>query len=138
MQTTQKKSIASPEAMIQFWRDMAQQASHILLYGDLGAGKTHFVKWFVEAVGIDPYKVQSPTYTYFHDYEGKILHMDMYRLEDKNYFIEKWFLQQISDFDYVVIEWPKFTELYAPGYTQITITKTWETDREVEIKKYDN
>ncbi len=133
MQKIIKKNIYSPEAMIQFGRDMAQQATHILLYGDLGAGKTHFVKWFVETMGIDPYKVQSPTYTYFHDYEGKILHMDMYRLEDKNYFIEKWFLQQIADFDYVVIEWPKFTELYAEWYTIIHIDKISETEREITI-----
>ena len=120
--------------MIQLGYEMSQKATHILLHGDLWAGKTHFVKWFVEGLWIDPYKVQSPTYTYFHDYDNKVLHMDMYRLEDKNYFIEKWFLQQISDFDYVVIEWPKFTDLYADWYTTIHIDKISETEREVTIE----
>jgi tRNA A37 threonylcarbamoyladenosine biosynthesis protein TsaE len=40
--------INSPEAMISFGREMANKANHILLYGELGAGKTQFVKGFVE------------------------------------------------------------------------------------------
>lgn len=126
--------ISSPEAMIQLWKEMSQRSTHILLYGDLGAGKTHFVKWFVEGLGIDPYKVQSPTYTYFHDYDKKILHMDMYRLEDEKYFIEKWMLQHIDDYDYVLIERPKFTEKYADGYTKVMIEKISPTEREVTIE----
>ncbi len=125
--------ITTPEAMIQLWRDVSQKATHVLLYGELWAGKTHFVKWFVEWLGIDPYKVQSPTYTYFHDYDGKVLHMDMYRLEDKDYFVQKWMLQHINDTDYVIIERPKFTELYADGYIIIEIEKVSENEREVTI-----
>ncbi len=125
--------ISSPEAMIAFGKEMSTKATHILLYGELWAGKTHFVKWFVEWLWIDPYKVQSPTYTYFHNYDEKVLHMDMYRLEDKNYFIQKWMLQQIDEFNYVVIERPKFTELYTDWYTTIRINKVSDTEREVTI-----
>lgn len=134
MKTQENRVISTPEAMIQLGYEMSQKATHILLYGDLGAGKTHFVKWFVEGLWTDAYKVQSPTYTYFHDYDNKILHMDMYRLEDQKYFVEKWFLQQISDFDYVVIEWPKFTDLYADWYVTIHIDKISETERAVTIE----
>lgn len=125
--------ISSPEAMIQLWRDISQKANKVLLYWELWAGKTHFVKWFVEWLWIDPYKVQSPTYTYFHNYDEKILHVDMYRLEEEKYFIEKWMLQQIQDFDYVVIEWPKFEHLYADGYMRVKIEKVGEYEREVTI-----
>lgn len=38
--------------------------------------------------------------------------MDMYRLEDKDYLIKKGMLQQMHEYDRVLIEWPKFTELY--------------------------
>lgn len=125
--------LTSPEAMIQFWKEMSQKATHILLYWELWAGKTHFVKGFVEWLWIDPYKVQSPTYTYFHDYDQKVLHFDMYRLEEEEYLIKKWMLQQIQDYDYVVIEWPKFEHLYAEWYTRIKIEKVWENEREVTI-----
>lgn len=125
--------ISSPEAMIELWKDMSQKARYILLYWELGAGKTHFVKGFIEWLGLDPYKVQSPTYTYFHDYEGKVLHVDMYRLENEQYFIQKWMLQQIQDYDYVLIERPKYTHLYADRYTSISIEKISETEREVKI-----
>lgn len=125
--------INTPEDMILLWQEMSQKASKILLYGELGAGKTHFVKWFVQGLGINPYKVQSPTYTYFHDYDEKVLHFDMYRLESEKYFIQKWMLQQIEDYDYVVIEWPKYEQLYADGYTTIKIEKLSETEREVSI-----
>ena len=119
--------------MIQFGREMSQKATHILLYGDLGAGKTHFVKWYVQGRGLDDYQVQSPTYTYFHDYEGKILHVDMYRLEDEQAFIQKGILQQIQDYDIVLIEWPKFTHLFADGYTTIKIDKLSPTERGVTV-----
>jgi tRNA A37 threonylcarbamoyladenosine biosynthesis protein TsaE len=59
--------------------------------------------------------------------------MDMYRLEDKEYFIKKGMLQQIDEFDYVIIERPRFTELYAEGYTTIKIDKIGENEREVII-----
>ena len=59
--------------------------------------------------------------------------MDMYRLEEEEYFIKKWMLQQIQDYESVVIEWPKFTPLYADWYITIHIEKISENEREVII-----
>lgn len=127
--------INSPEEMIDLGREVAQKgATHVLLYGELGAGKTHFVKWFVDGMWLDPYDVQSPTYTYFHDYDGTILHVDMYRLEDEQALIQKWILQQLQEYDIVLIEWPKFTSLYADDYTTIKIEKTSPAQRDVSIE----
>lgn len=126
--------ITSPEAMIDLGMQLAKEGkTHILLHGDLGAGKTHFVKWYVAWCGLDPYDVQSPTYTYFHNYNGQILHMDMYRLEDKDYLIKKGMLQQMHEYDRVLIEWPKFTELYDDWYTTVRIDKVGDNEREVTI-----
>jgi tRNA threonylcarbamoyladenosine biosynthesis protein TsaE len=126
--------ISSPEAMIALGTQLAQaEVTHILLYGDLGAGKTHFVKGYVAGCGLDPYLVQSPTYTYFHDYAGQILHMDMYRLDDQEYFVQKGMFQHMQEFDRVLIEWPKFIEMYGEGYTKIRIEKVSDTEREVLI-----
>jgi hypothetical protein len=43
-------------------------------------------------------------------------------------------LQQIQDYERVVIEWPKFEHLYADGYTRVKIEKVGENEREVSVE----
>lgn len=55
------------------------------LVGELGAGKTLFVKGIAAALGFDPAEVQSPTFTLVHEYRGEratLYHLDLYRLDD--------------------------------------------------------
>lgn len=126
--------IKSPEEMIKLWNEIAKKNSKILLYWDLWAGKTHFSKWFAQWIWINPDKVQSPTYTYINIYENKLLHMDMYRLNDLNEFIEKWILDQIWEYDYVIIERPKFEENYVDNsWLKIQINKISENEREITL-----
>jgi tRNA threonylcarbamoyladenosine biosynthesis protein TsaE len=61
-----------------------QPGATILLSGDLGAGKTAFVKGLAEGLAIDPDDVTSPTFTLVHEYQGgrlPLVHVDLYRLD---------------------------------------------------------
>lgn len=51
----------------------------VLLHGEMGAGKTVFVKGLAKGLGIAE-QVTSPTYAYMNDYGGKLYHFDCYRL----------------------------------------------------------
>jgi tRNA threonylcarbamoyladenosine biosynthesis protein TsaE len=68
-------------------RDLARHlapGSVLLLSGDLGAGKTAFVKGIAEGLDIDPNEVSSPTFTLVQEYRGgrlPLYHVDLYRLQ---------------------------------------------------------
>ena len=77
----------SEEETIQAARELAsslQPGAVVLLFGDLGAGKTVFVRGLAEGLGIDPDEVTSPTFTLIQEYSGgrvPLFHVDLYRLK---------------------------------------------------------
>jgi tRNA threonylcarbamoyl adenosine modification protein YjeE len=82
----------------------------IALHGDLGAGKTTFVKAVAAAAGIDPADVVSPTFGLVHEHAGRsarILHADMYRLPHTDELWETGWDDAVSRADWTFIEWPE-------------------------------
>jgi len=85
----------------------------ICLNGELGSGKTVFVKGFASALGITE-NVTSPTFNLVKEYNGeaKLYHMDVYRLEDSK---EDFGLNDYLNQDAVtIIEWPEMIEDQLP------------------------
>lgn len=103
--------IASLEELAVFARELYERKyRYFLLEGELWAGKTQFVKAFVDSLGGDPHAVQSPTYTYmniYHTPQGSVLHMDLYRLETEQDAFDRGIFEAIDSHDYICIERPK-------------------------------
>ena len=111
--------------------------SVVALHGDLGAGKTCFVKGMAEALGIDPARVTSPTYTLLHEYEGDrlLVHADLYRLENENDAVRIGLDEAIDSDAITVIEWPsRAAGLLPPRTRHVTLTPGASPDeRLIEI-----
>lgn len=109
----------------------------ILLSGDIGVGKTHFIKGIARALDIKE-PITSPTFTLLKEYEGRLnlKHIDAYRLE--NISADSLALYDLIDDDnIVVIEWSNYLK-NINGDIEIKITYIDETEREIEIIEYDN
>ena len=77
------RSEAETAAVGRALADGLRSGAIVLLQGDLGAGKTVFVRGLAEGLGIDPLEVSSPTFTLIQEYRGGRLalhHVDLYRL----------------------------------------------------------
>src|SRR5580704_9180868 len=92
------------------------------LIGDLGAGKTEFVKGLALALGIEG-DVTSPTFTILHEYRGgrlPLFHMDFYRLREKGELDEIGFDEYLRAGGVCAIEWgDKFSSRLPPDSTKV-------------------
>lgn len=107
----------STEETIALGRAVAEQcgAGAVLgLCGDLGAGKTHFVKGLALGLGCDR-EVTSPTFTLVHEYRGgrlPLYHFDLYRLNTPEEALGLGFDDYLEAGGVCVVEWAdKFPEL---------------------------
>lgn len=116
--------INTPEEMFKLGQELSKKYKVILLQWDLWAWKTLLTKWFANGLWIDENIVQSPTYAYLNSYNWKLLHIDMYRIQNENDIWEKWINDQISNHEYIAIEWPNFVDsLDISNYITVKIQK---------------
>lgn len=124
----------SEEATIQFAKKYAQGLNAgdiVLLEGEMGAGKTVFVKGLAKGLGIVD-EILSPTYAYMNDYYGKLYHYDCYRLSCG----EQAEGMGLCDYFYAggicVLEWAENIKSVLPvGCKRVKILKLGERNREI-------
>jgi tRNA threonylcarbamoyladenosine biosynthesis protein TsaE len=104
----------SEEETIAVGRELAVRlsAGHIvLLYGDLGAGKTAFVRGLAQGLGATADDVSSPTFTLIQEYRGgrlTLFHADLYRLTSRE--AADLGLDEIGEHGVLAIEWADHLE----------------------------
>jgi len=104
------------------------------LEGDLGAGKTTFVKAFAKALGIDE-NISSPTFSIVHEYgsgDETIYHFDLYRLKNELELFDIGFEEYLDGEHYVLIEWPELARKFLPEqYVSLQFEVDEENSRQI-------
>jgi len=118
--------------------ELAGPGDVILLYGDLGAGKTTLTQAIARGllVSEDQY-VTSPTFGLMHEYSGRIplYHMDFYRLFGEDDIEGAGLMDYIGGAGLAVIEWPdRLGSLCPADRLEITLTMTREAERRFRFK----
>ena len=107
----------------------------LLLSGNLGAGKTAFVRGLAEGLDIDPREVSSPTFTLVHEYRGgrlALYHVDLYRLDRAA--TDDLGLEELGvDNGVLAIEWPDRLTHSLEGATAVRIEIVDDATRRITI-----
>jgi tRNA threonylcarbamoyladenosine biosynthesis protein TsaE len=106
----------------------------VCLNGDLGAGKTHFVKGVASFFGVKEEQVSSPTFTLINEYKGTtpIYHFDCYRLKSEQEALEIGAEEYFYGDGISIVEWPeKIGNLIPSEAVWLTIRHTDKNRREI-------
>lgn len=110
--------------------------SVILISGDLGAGKTAFVRGLAEGLGVAADEVSSPTFTLIQEYRGgrlTLYHIDLYRLSPRE--VDDLGLDDlIVEGGVVAVEWPDRWLTAPVDAIRVELSTTGETDRTIAVE----
>ncbi len=132
-----------------------ESAQVVGLYGELGAGKTTFMKYLAKSLGVKE-TIQSPTFVIMKKYELKsaskkaqvkdtfklapfyfqtLIHIDAYRIENDNEMINLGWEEIINDpKNLVFVEWPERIAGVMPKHTKISFNHINENERNIKIE----
>ena len=113
-----------------------EPGSVVLLVGDLGAGKTAFVRGLAEGLGVASEEVSSPTFTLMQEYRGgrvTLIHVDLYRLNDPRE-IDDLGLEELGMDSVLAIEWAEKLPRPIAGAVEVRIEHGSGDERRLTIK----
>jgi tRNA threonylcarbamoyladenosine biosynthesis protein TsaE len=139
VQLTESGSAAETEAAGARLAARLEPDDIVGVVGDLGAGKTTFVRGACRALGVDG-AVTSPTFTIGHRYQGRVpvAHLDLYRLEGIG--AEGWGdLEPYFDGTICFVEWPERAGAWLPPLrASVTLAHVDESRRTIRIESDDD
>ena len=111
MQTYISRSEAETEMIGERFAKQLTGGTVVAMYGDLGAGKTAFVRGMARGMGLTC-RVSSPTFTIVNEYEGEreLIHFDMYRLESADELFDIGWEDYLARGAVCAVEWSEKVE----------------------------
>ena len=125
-------------ALAQKLDTLGTSRAFIALRGEMGVGKTAFVRGFASYFDISG--VRSPTYTVVNEYHGKcsIYHFDMYRIDGEDDLYSIGFDDYVRKRGYSIAEWSENVEEFLPDdtiYVTISRIREDENGRKIEVSE---
>ena len=108
----------------------------VAMYGDLGAGKTAFVRGMARGMGLDC-RVSSPTFTIVNEYLGEreLIHLDMYRLSSADELFDIGWEDYLNRGAVCAVDWSEnVQDAFFGDEIKGTITKLSDTERKIVIE----
>ncbi|GGF25389.1 tRNA (adenosine(37)-N6)-threonylcarbamoyltransferase complex ATPase subunit type 1 TsaE [Hymenobacter cavernae] len=129
---------ALPAAAAQL-KNLLVDHSIVAFEGEMGAGKTTFIKALCADLGVPESEVSSPTFSLVNEYRDAqnqpIYHFDFYRLDDPSEAVAMGALEYFDSGYLCLLEWPSRVEaLLPPDYLLITLTVTGPESRILQVK----
>ncbi len=120
-------------------RKMAEhlfQGTIMLFWGEMGSGKTTFIKSLCSGLGVLPEKVTSPTYTLVNIYKSSLLifHVDLFRLTSPEQLYDMDRTDLISDDGITMVEWPQMLQNYLTDEPILNLSFTTISDNHRRLK----
>jgi tRNA threonylcarbamoyladenosine biosynthesis protein TsaE len=128
------KQLSDTDEIAKIIADLLEAGAVILMCGDLGSGKTAFVKALANGIGIEE-SVTSPTFTLIDEYDSgrlPLYHMDLYRLsttEVNNLHLNEYWHGIDFPLGVVAIEWAERLESLPKSYLKLSFTRAPDSDR---------
>ena len=134
MATFTSNSVAETIAFAREWSQSLLPNDVVALVGDLGAGKTHFVKGLLQGFE-SAEEATSPTFTLIHEYRSgrlPVFHFDFYRLNRQSEIGEIGFDEYLDEGGIAVIEWADRFPQVLPARTRwLRIEAVSEAERTI-------
>lgn len=125
-----------PEAAAAFHTFLTENPaiSVVLFEGEMGAGKTTFIKAICREMGVSD-SVSSPTFSIVNEYESRdgkrIYHFDFYRIKDESEALDIGFYEYLDSGNLCLIEWPSKIENLLPEHCMLVEINSGEAEERI-------
>ena len=132
------KNLSDTDAIAAEIASLLKSGDVLALYGEMGAGKTAFVRGLVKALCPECLPlVHSPTFAIVNEYEGDTLtvyHYDLYRIADEDDLYSTGYFDRLGGKGIVVTEWSELIDGAIPADAyRLRIEKAGETERKFTL-----